>query len=71
MPEYQEKYDWYMDEVANHGQLTAEARFNSIQADFNYIIPPPPGAWVEDSAYADYWANNYDDEHGPWPPRQQ
>jgi len=70
MPDYQEKYDWYMDEVTNHGQMTAEARFNSITADYNFISPPPQ-SWLEDSAYADYWANHYDDVHGPWPPEVQ
>jgi hypothetical protein len=70
MAAYQEKYDWYMEEVPKHGQLTAEARFNSIKDDFNFITPPP-AALLEDSAYADWWANNYDDVHGPWPPENQ
>jgi hypothetical protein len=71
MAEYQEKYDWYMNEVASHGELTAEGRFNSISAQYNYVTPPPPQSWLEDSAYADYWANHYDDIHGPWPPEDQ
>lgn len=71
MATYQEKYDWYMDEVQHHGQFTAEARCQSIIDMFNYIAPPPPSGLLEDSAYADWWAQNYDDVHGPWPPEKQ
>lgn len=70
MADYQEKYDWYMTEVQKHGEMTAEGRFNAIMAEYD-TIDPPPSALLTDAAYADYWANNYDDQNGPWPPQQQ
>lgn len=70
MPTYQEKFDWYMDEVQQHSELTAEGRFNAIKTAYNFI-EPPPAALLTDAAYADYWANNYDDQQGPWPPQHQ
>ena len=70
MATYQEKYDWYMEELQNHSQFTAEGRFNCIKDDYNFIHPPP-SAFLEDSAYADWWADNYNTDQGPWPPEHQ
>jgi hypothetical protein len=70
MADYQEKYDWYLSEVQNHSEMTAEGRFNAILAVFD-TVDPPPGALMTDEAYADYWANNYDDQNNPWPPQPQ
>ncbi|MBN2082749.1 hypothetical protein JW859_11175 [bacterium] len=70
MADYQEKYDWYMNEVPNHHQATAEGRLESIRAEFNFLDPPPSGL-LTDATCANYWANNYDDTVGPWPPHPQ